>query len=269
MDYNIDALHEILKEILDYVVGVCEDNNLRYTLAYGTALGSFRHDGFIPWDDDLDIAMPRSDYNKLKEILHKSNNQAYSIQDVSNEENYYLPYIKVRKNNTIFIEEANSGKYKNNGVWIDIFPLDNVRDSNSFRYKINNKHISYLIFALAIKNLKEKYIKDRGTLRYILDRIICFPSLFLSNRKLLDMLEKKCANDDEDLKYLAHYGEATNARIMSKDIYFPTKKHMFIDKQYNIPGRIEEYLAIAYGDDFMVLPNIEKRRTHKPIKVKF
>lgn len=269
MDYDIKELHNILQEILDYVVNVCEENTLRYTLAYGTALGAFRHDGFIPWDDDLDIAMPRDDYNKLREILHSSDNKTYSIQDVYNEKNYYLQYIKVRKNNTIFIEETVDGKYKNNGVWIDIFPLDNVKSPNGFIYKKNEKLASYFIFALALKNLKNKYKKDRGVIRYIIDRIICFPSLFLSNKALLKILENICINNDENLEYLACYGEATNAKIMRKDIYFPTIKHSFNNKQYDIPGKIEEYLKISYGDDYMKLPPEEKRRTHKPIKVKF
>ena len=84
MEYDIKKLHEVLVEILDYFVSVCEKNNLQYFLVYGTALGAYRHKGFIPWDDDLDVAMPREDYQRLLSILENNPNEGYSIQNESN-----------------------------------------------------------------------------------------------------------------------------------------------------------------------------------------
>lgn len=100
----LNKLHLTLVEILDYVCKICDENNLQYFIAYGTALGAYRHQGFIPWDDDIDIALPRNDYEKLINILKKDNSGKYSCQNETNEKNYFLIFSKIRKNGTIFIE---------------------------------------------------------------------------------------------------------------------------------------------------------------------
>ncbi|MCI8352318.1 MAG: LicD family protein [Clostridia bacterium] len=100
----LEKLHSNLVEILDYVCKVCDENNLQYFIAYGTALGAYRHQGFIPWDDDVDIALPRNDYEKLLNLLKDSNYDKYSCQNETNEKNYFLVFSKIRKNGTIFIE---------------------------------------------------------------------------------------------------------------------------------------------------------------------
>lgn len=100
----LTQLHKTLVEILDYVVKICEENGLQYFVAYGSALGAYRHEGFIPWDDDIDIVLPRKDYEKLAKILKESNNEKYFYQDETNEKNYFLLFAKVRKNGTKFVE---------------------------------------------------------------------------------------------------------------------------------------------------------------------
>ena len=84
MKNYIDALHNVLLEILIYVTEFCEKNNIEYCLVYGTALGAFRHGGFIPWDDDVDIAIPRRDYNRFINLMEQENG-LYDIQYEKNE----------------------------------------------------------------------------------------------------------------------------------------------------------------------------------------
>lgn len=102
MKYDIDKLHNSLVEILDYVVDICEKNDFSYCLLYGTALGAYRHKGFIPWDDDLDIGMPREDYTKFIKYLQDNPSPEFSLQNEDNENNWFLTFSKVRKNNTVF-----------------------------------------------------------------------------------------------------------------------------------------------------------------------
>lgn len=106
MENYLEKLHVTLVEILDYVCKICEENNLQYFLVYGNALGAYRHQGFIPWDDDIDIALPRNDYEKLINILKQTDSKKYSYQNEINEKNYFLIFSKIRKNETIFIERV-------------------------------------------------------------------------------------------------------------------------------------------------------------------
>ena len=141
---SLDKLHDTLIEILDYVVSVCEENDLTYFLVYGTALGAYRHKGFIPWDDDLDIAMPRQDYEKFIEIANKNKDAKYTLQNELNEKKYYLPFAKVRKNGTKFVEDIAQNMYENEGIFIDIFVLDYVDDINTLKYKVKSLVTTYL-----------------------------------------------------------------------------------------------------------------------------
>lgn len=269
MDYSIDELHKTLVEILDFVVDICETNNFSYCLLYGTALGAFRHNGFIPWDDDLDIGMPREDYEKLKQYFINNRSDKYILQNNSNEKKWFLTFSKVRKNNTIFIESMSDKLYGNNGVYIDVFPLDYV-DKKDRVFNIKRKKINHLKHVLKIKSCPSLYLKKRGYLKYIVDKILCFPFILFKNDILLTMLDKQMISKLklEDSTYIAQYDESSEASVMEKDIYFPFSKCVFEGKEYNVPNKIEEYLRRQYGDGFMELPPLENRITHEPIKVK-
>lgn len=270
MDVTQKKLHETLIEILDYVVSICEKNNLQYCLVYGSALGAYRHHGFIPWDDDMDIAMPRDDYEKFLEIMEKQENERYSIQNEKNEENYFLSFSKVRKNGTIFVESIVEEKYHNNGIYIDIFPLDFIKNYDG-KAKRNRKRINYIKHVLKIQGCPKLYRKKEGNVRFIIDCTISFPAWIVSNKKLLSILNNWMVIpiSFDQANYIAQYDESSEAAVMEKSIYFPLGECEFNGKMYKVPGNICEYLRRQYGEDYMKLPPIEKRVTHNPIKLKF
>lgn len=112
-------------EILKVTVELCEKHNLRYVLAYGTLLGAVRHRGFIPWDDDMDIVMPRDDFEKFKEIAIKELPNPYFFQDYTTDEEYPSTIVKVRDSSTTFVENGYRHlKKMNHGIWVDIFIAD-------------------------------------------------------------------------------------------------------------------------------------------------
>ena len=124
----LNKLHSIQVEILDEIIRICDSNNLDYYLIGGTLLGAIRHKGFIPWDDDLDIAMPRDAYDKFISLCYSELSDDYILDSFKNNSGYWLPFIKIRKKNTIYEEKAISAKRNiPKGVWVDIFPLDNVK----------------------------------------------------------------------------------------------------------------------------------------------
>ena len=127
-------------EILKYFKNTCEELGLRYSLAYGTLLGAVRHGGYIPWDDDIDVCMPREDYDKLCSALREKDGRFYLL-DIHKNKDYYQNFAKIMDTETIFVRDDKSIKdVKNYGINIDIFPYDNcpsdVNEYNNHRKRI-------------------------------------------------------------------------------------------------------------------------------------
>ena len=263
--YDIEKLHSVLNEILDYFVIICEENNLRYFILYGTALGAYRHGGFIPWDDDLDVGMPRDDYNKFLSIMEAKPGSDYYIQNERNEEKWFLTFSKLRKNNTVFIESIAEGIYHNNGIYIDIFPLEYSKRFG-FGNRVKSAFIKYMIHGLKLYSCKELY-KNKLGYKYSLHLILTFP-VGISIKRSLALLNKISVGKvyESDARYLNVYDDMSS---IDKNIYFPARKIAFCGKQYNCPNNIEKYLETIYGDTYMELPPAEERRTHDPIKIQF
>ena len=118
----LNKLHAELLIIMDEIDRVCKKNNLRYYLVGGSLLGAVRHKGFIPWDDDLDIAMPREDLNKLLEISASVLSPNYYVKWYQDDPRYWNPFPKICKRGTLFDE--NKEEWEKTGLFIDIFPLD-------------------------------------------------------------------------------------------------------------------------------------------------
>ncbi len=116
---------QLLLQLLDKFVEVCVQNNLKYYLAYGTVLGAIRHKGIIPWDDDIDIQMPREDYLKLQQLPKSVFGDEFQLSTWSNTPNYPYDFLKLEKLNTTLIERLTKKVYIG-GVYIDIFPLDGL-----------------------------------------------------------------------------------------------------------------------------------------------
>ena len=127
---------------MKYFNNFCEENNIKYYLAYGTLIGAVRHHGFIPWDDDVDVFVSGEDFLKLKEVFNKKvHNNKYFYQTLQTENNYYLLWDKVRLNDTIFVEEGWENNDINNGIFIDIFPLLEYPDTEKEEKKYEIRRI--------------------------------------------------------------------------------------------------------------------------------
>lgn len=263
-DEQLNKLHDTLLEILDYIVSICEDNDIEYYLVYGSALGAYRHHGFIPWDDDLDIAMPRKDYEKFLQCI-KNTKDKYNIQNQDNEPKYFLIFSKVRKSGTRFIEQYIEGIYHNNGVFIDVFPLDGIKENHSIQFKLKYSFIRYLRHILMFNSCRALFKKKEKGIMYFLDWIISSPSLIISKRILIRLIDRLRINYHSEVTY---WGEYDDGRILNREIYYPPRKLIFEGKKYNVPNRIEDYLLACYGKNYMQLPPENKRVTHFPIDIK-
>lgn len=134
---EIKELQQIELSILLDVKAVCEKHGIMFFLGEGTMIGAVRHHGFIPWDDDIDVIMPRGHYEKFLEVAPKELGAKYEVQHSTTVENYWSPFIKVRllEHDTKFNQSHIAHLSKNNGPYIDIFPIEYVQDKSGLAYK--------------------------------------------------------------------------------------------------------------------------------------
>ena len=264
MDINDEALtriHSTLIEILDEIVRICELHNLRYYLIGGTLLGAIRHAGFIPWDDDLDIVMPRKDYESLMCLCETELDEAYYLQSYRNEPDFWLPFSKVRKKNTLFLENQAPVNFslKKMGIFVDVFPLDDAKKERGFQ------RVQWKLFRLFRVMQDAKYPNTQ------VSGFCHFLSAFFSNQKLLRLQQwaMKLANE-ESKTYYVNFGSQYGIRkqTIAKDRYDPPTKVKFEGKKYNAPCDWDYFLKRIYGGSYMEIPSPEKRAMYPSHTIK-
>ncbi len=239
-------------DILKYISTICDENNLRYWLSSGTLLGAYRHKGFIPWDDDLDIEMPREDYLKLRDILLKEKNDNFVLQDYTTDSNYYFAYAKIRDLHSYCVPQGELEKlWKYHGIWIDIFILENYdvcwQKFAFYTYTYGRR------FICSSNNLLLKLI---AKIRFAINYYLIFP--------LLRPLALKFSSHDQLNNTL---GTEYPLPRQLKYIY-PLKKMAFEDCEFNVPNDVEGILENHFVFDYRKLPPIELRGGHE-MRIKF
>lgn len=262
-DKTLKKLHETLIELLDEFVRICKKHNLKYTLVAGSVLGAVRHSGFIPWDDDIDVGMLRSDYEKFIKIARSELNKKYYLDCFEYNQDYHLSFAKIKKNKTVFDEEASHHMNNHKGIFIDIFPIDNVYD-NVKRSYINAALIKIIHQAVCVK-------KKIYSLKDCRHKIMSGVFTIFSHCFLMKLEKKICmSNKDNNSKYVACFLGVYPFKneVNERSDFFPTKDMLFEKKKYSVLNNTDKYLSGIYGD-YMKLPPKEKRVNHMPLKIDF
>ncbi len=264
-DSTLKKLHEVQVEILEEIVRICQKHGLEYYLIGGTLLGAVRHKGYIPWDDDIDIAMPRKDYEKFFDIAKVELGPEYYTHYYRNDENYWLPFGKVKRRKTLFLEPYNDGlghDTANLGIYVDIFPLDDSKKESGFQRV--QARIMFGIWAMLI--IKRKENRER---KNIFKRLLSamFSKRFLQRlqQRIMGMCNGK--NKPYYVNFPCQYGIVK--QTIAKSSYSPPSRLEFEGKQYSAPSDWDYFLRRIYGDDYMQLPPPEKRVTHNPTRLSF
>ena len=249
-------LHEFNIQALDEVVRICDKYNITYYLLGGTLLGAVRHKGFIPWDDDLDIGMPRQDLIKFESVLKSELGDRFFYQSMDSEKEYDHYFSKIRINNTLLIEANDAVNSKHQGIFIDIFPLDKGKKHIEIIQKIRWKFVKAIKYQVRMKRIN-------GKVSGIHKLLNIFPLSFYES--MMNAWKKR--KGDCYVNYGSQYGLIKQTIPVEK--YDPPIKLMFEGKLYNVPNDYDYVLRCIYGPNYMQLPPIEKRVTHNPIKLSF
>ncbi len=266
MNEQLEKVHEVEIEILDKIKEICEKNNIKYFLDFGSLLGAVRHKGFIPWDDDIDIGMLRDDYEKFIDLCinKKALGDKYFLHCSKSDKNYFIPFIKVKKNNTTFAEKTIENINTHKGIFIDIFPYDNVPKQSSKLQKIQ---------AILVKSMHDaSYVKSKiyklSSVRRKIFVIIFLPYSFRTLNKMYTKVSKWF--NKKQTEYITNFlGEhSIEEDTFLKSKIFPLEKIKFEGKQYYSVKDKDYYLSKLYGD-YMTLPKKKDRKCHMPTYISF
>lgn len=225
----------------------CQAHNLKYFLAFGTLLGAVRHKGFIPWDDDIDVMMLRDDYMKLNNILRtKDIREDLAWTSIENK-NSLVPFGKISNTNTNVFTYGEGVKQ---GLWVDVFPMDNYTKRNYDR-----------CFFL------KKLMVARGPLKWgwnkisIIRSITHFTFFFFSQHTISNIISKIARNTPDTGFVINAVWPTLYAKPYEKEMFQEIAGYSFENKNFLSIKDYDTFLSRCYGD-YMKLPPIEKQKTH-------
>lgn len=247
---------KIQLEILKEIRSICEEAGLRYYLAYGSLLGAVRHKGFIPWDDDIDIVMPRPDYNRFVRLAKSERFEVFSFETNSD---YIYSFAKASDKNTVIEMDGIRCKI-DLGVSVDIFPIDGAGDTEEEAHKSFSD--STVLYGLCIASTWKKYIRGRS--KNPKKNLMRFGSFVLSRfvsrigvlRKFNSLISDK---DYDKSRFVAVYSSPYRIKeIMPREVYGAPSKVSFEGELFDAPSDCDRYLTCIYGD-YMKLPPEDQR----------
>lgn len=256
-EVELRKLQLIQLEMLCEVDRICRKYNIQYNIIAGTLLGAVRHQGFIPWDDDADVALLRPEYERFREACKTELNQEkFYFQDHTNTVGYRWGYGKLRRKNTLFMREHQENMPYEQGVFIDVFPLDNVPDNKFYRSWMNLRCFVIRKMMWAPIGVRACNCKMGKFLYGVFSKI---PYSYVS--KSYDKLVKRCNEMESDWVRILTFPTPNKEYAYLKKWYKNSKEILFEQNYFRGIEDWNEYLSFKFGD-YMQLPEEKDRKVH-------
>ncbi len=267
-DSTLRKVKKVQLDILKYFQQFCQKYNLHYCAIYGTLLGTVRHRGFIPWDDDIDLVMPRADYERLKILSSEFMESPFFFQYPENDpECFYGGYGKLRDSRTSGLEAFNLHHKCNQGIWIDIFPLD-VCYSDAEKRREHIRRINFiqqLLWHKVYPERKEK-LKDLSKKKIWIIKVL---SLLMTHQKICNLLDSViagCREDSDKLAILSRYLTFKDVAVFDRSDFLHAFEMDFEDTKIPVPIGYRHWLYQNYGSDYRIYPRSNQRKPHHSAK---
>ena len=268
-DEELKELQHCFLEMLKDIDRVCQEYDICYMAAGGTCLGSVRHQGFIPWDDDVDLIMPRPDLQKFLSIFDEAMSDKYEITSPGSKYPLESMITAVYKKNTYKASLQTMGTDLPKGVHIDIFSIEAVPKNPLYRlvkgvYATGMQYIAVSTLFKHLTNEKKKEFfcqTEEGRINYGIRMAVASAFSFLPCEKWAELFEKAVSMKKDTGLWtvptdIRHYF----GHIMPKSVYYPPIKGPFEDMMINLPHNPDEYLKNQYGDYMKIPPESERER---------
>ncbi|MGN9154866.1 LicD family protein [Bariatricus sp. HCP3S3_E12] len=244
-------------EILKDIINICDKNDIDYFLYGGTLLGCIRHSGFIPWDDDVDIALRWNDYQKLLKILSTECNPKYFVQNIWTDKCYPCLWTQIRVNGTTSMPIKLKNLDMHWGVCIDVFPLISL-SNNEKEYRKQSRAFTYARALIAkdfMKVKQERAVGGQRIINLIPNRLRHF---------VVDYIFTKYAKESQRDTYICGLDSTDLMKRYKYTDFSKTEKHIFEGCEMSVPKEYDAVLTKSYGD-YMTLPPVEERGGHELI----
>ena len=268
-----DEMKHIQLDILKNVAKFCDENRIRYYLGFGTMLGAVRHKGFIPWDDDIDIGMMRSDYDRFCSLAEGGLPEGYSLHTSRNTTGYAAMFAKVYRDGTRFENQEAREASSSMGIFVDIFPYDQLYTDKRLRAKqVRTASIAqkraYLYHSSSIvvphKGFLGQLEQIGCSAMHVVEQLVSRGAC--SYQDLFDSCIAD-SNTGEVSDYCLTLSWPNTAPVPISEI-FPLSSAVFEGSEFPVPRMTDKYLTTMYGD-WKKIPSPDNRHTHLPLLLDF
>ncbi len=267
-DISVRDVQMVQLEILKELDRICRKYGIAYHLFAGTLLGAIRHRGFIPWDDDIDVCMLRKDYEKFLRCCQSDLKSDYFLQYYETDDQSIIQFAKIRKNNTIFTNKMYQDTGMHNGIFIDVFPLDNVKP-DTLMGKLH-PYLFQVLYAIGSSRMKNKAIHAKNLFNKTV-RMFFFFLLRITPKKTTDTMTQQVLQmfNKEETVFVNHLTNGVNKKrlekyLRDKSTFYDIILVDFEGHLFPAPKNFHEVLTRNFGD-YMKLPPEEERKPHHGI----